>query len=87
MQVNLLAVNTLYHRLTLPAFLGDHPYVLLSYFWAQRNQALWRRAREGTQLFLYVQPNIYPSGTVCLSILNEDSVSLALSLRLFWSNM
>jgi hypothetical protein len=27
----------------------------------------------------FFHPNVYPSGTVCLSILNEDSVSLAIS--------
>lgn len=29
----------------------------------------------------FFHPNVYPSGTVCLSILNEDSVSLGLSIH------
>lgn len=28
----------------------------------------------------FFHPNVYPSGTVCLSILNEDSVSFAIIL-------
>lgn len=36
----------------------------------------------------FFHPNVYPSGTVCLSILNEDSVSLqAVSSVLFISSL
>lgn len=31
----------------------------------------------------FFHPNVYPSGTVCLSILNEDSVSIKSSVKLF----